>query len=342
MVSPGGGGFAYDRRVRLQRRVEPAAVQPARDDAGAARHCTCAPRTLPTGGGTPGRVADDRVAADQPEHARSSSTRSGSADTYGATAETNVVAALTRLAGDALARRQRRRHPGRGARPDAVRRLGREPVQRQRGERRREHDRRRDRCSEGRAPEPQVRRLRRRRRPDPVLPGPRSLADRERERASPRSSGRTSTTARSRAATCSPTTRTSTRGPIPASGRQLFIPDLVGGRLVETPAQIVSARSRSSRRSSGTLAGSTAFVSGYDFVSDGSQRVAQSAPQFRILGNGPTRHADRQHLVEERPVRPRRSRPAGPAAINDWNGHYDNHAGARGERRPHNLIGPPT
>ena len=62
--------------------------------------------------------------------------------------------------------------------------------------------------------------------------------------------------------------------PVPASGRQLFIPDLAGGRLVETPAQITSAVT-SFESSNGTLRNSTAFVSGYDFVSDGSQLVAQ-------------------------------------------------------------------
>ena len=60
--------------------------------------------------------------------------------------------------------------------------------------------------------------------------------------------------------------------PIPASGRQLFVPDLIGGRLVEKPTQITGAITRF-ENSSGFLRSSTAFVSGYDFVTDGSTLV---------------------------------------------------------------------
>jgi hypothetical protein len=81
--------------------------------------------------------------------------------------------------------------------------------------------------------------------------------------------------------------------PVPASGRQLFIPDLVGGRLVETAHDISTAVTQFVG-SNGTLDASTAFVSGYDFVTDGSKAVAESArPE----------HAG--HLVGERPARRR-------------------------------------
>ena len=117
--------------------------------------------------------------------------------------------------------------------------------------------------------------------------------------------------------------------PVPASGRQLFVPDLAGGRLVETPAQIAGAVT-SFENSSGTLRSSTAFVSGYDFVTDGSQQVAQRLRS--ILGGTSVQHAARHEhpvqprhlLVEERALQRGASRPLGQAAINDWNGHYDN------------------
>ena len=122
--------------------------------------------------------------------------------------------------------------------------------------------------------------------------------------------------------------------PIPASGRQLFVPDLIGGRLVEKPSQIVSAVSRF-ENFNGTLARSSAFVSGYDFVSDGSTLV-----QSRLntsLGSSPARTlindtwSKSDLLAAAFPA-------GGPAAINDWNGHYDNHQAlaANGDRS--NLI----
>jgi len=109
--------------------------------------------------------------------------------------------------------------------------------------------------------------------------------------------------------------------PIPASGRQLFVPDLIGGRLVEKPSQIISAVT-SFESSNGTLARSSAFVSGYDFVSDGSALVQSRLNTF--LGVSPARTLindtwSRSDLLAAAfPV-------GGPAAINDWNGHYDNY-----------------
>ena len=116
--------------------------------------------------------------------------------------------------------------------------------------------------------------------------------------------------------------------PVPASGRQLFIPDLAGGRLVETPAQITNAVT-SFESSNGTLRNSTAFVSGYDFVSDGSQLVAQRLQS--ILGASSVRSL----IDTTTPFVPATSwskngllnaafPTLGQAAINDWNGHYDN------------------
>ncbi len=116
--------------------------------------------------------------------------------------------------------------------------------------------------------------------------------------------------------------------PVPASGRQLFIPDLVGGRLVETPTDITNAVTNFIN-SGGTLRSATAFVSGYDFVADGSQLVANRLSS--ILGTGSVRTL----IDSTTPFSPATSwskaqlianafPTGGPAAINDWNGHYDN------------------
>ena len=219
-----------------------------------------APRSLPTNLNTLILVNEKRIG-----------------DTYGAAAETNVVAALTSLAGDAHARRQRRRAPGREH--------PRRPASTTRGTRTRATSNAANAVANAIAnevatikaarPSAQVRRLRRRRRPDPVLPHPRPVADRERERLRRPVRAATSTTARSRAATCSPTTRTSTRDPVPASGRQLFIPEPRRRPARRDGAATSRTPSRASRTLDGTLDSSTAFVSGYDFVTDGSQQRRQ-------------------------------------------------------------------
>ncbi|MDX6503869.1 MAG: large repetitive protein, partial [Gaiellaceae bacterium] len=122
--------------------------------------------------------------------------------------------------------------------------------------------------------------------------------------------------------------------PIPASGRQLFVPDLVGGRLVERPSQIVSAIGRF-ETSNGTLARSSAFVSGYDFVTDGSNLVQSRLDS--ALGSNPVRAlitdtwSKSQLLAAAFPA-------GGPAAINDWNGHYDNHQALAANGDHSNLI----
>jgi uncharacterized protein YjbI with pentapeptide repeats len=111
--------------------------------------------------------------------------------------------------------------------------------------------------------------------------------------------------------------------PVPASGRQLFIPDLTGGRLVETADDIANAVT-SFENSSATLHSSTGFVSGYDFVADGSQQVANRLTALgvnvRTLANplSPTSTWGLADLLAAAfPT-------AGQADINDWNGHYDN------------------
>ena len=116
--------------------------------------------------------------------------------------------------------------------------------------------------------------------------------------------------------------------PVPASGRQLFIPDLAGGRLVETPTQIANAVT-SFETANGTLRSSTAFVSGYDFVSDGSQLVAQrlqsilGAPAVKSLID-PTTPFVPATSWSKNGLLNAAFPTLGQAAINDWNGHYDN------------------
>ncbi len=118
--------------------------------------------------------------------------------------------------------------------------------------------------------------------------------------------------------------------PIPAGGRQLFVPDLVGGRLVETPTQITGAI-QSFEDAQGALDASSAFVSGYDFVTDGSQLVQQrleaSLPAGSVGGLIGDAWSKADLLAAAFPA-------GGPAAINDWNGHFDDHQAlaANGDR----------
>ena len=98
MVSPGRRRLRHDRRLRLQRRVEPAAVHAARHDPGASAGSTCAPTAL--SGGTAGTVpAITSLPANLNTLILVNEKRIG--DTYGDGAETTVVTSLTRLAGDA-------------------------------------------------------------------------------------------------------------------------------------------------------------------------------------------------------------------------------------------------
>ncbi len=124
--------------------------------------------------------------------------------------------------------------------------------------------------------------------------------------------------------------------PIPASGRQLFVPDLVGGRLVEKPSQIVDAVSRF-ETSNGTLRSSTAFVSGYDFITDGSQLVQSRLAS--ILGSGNVRALISDTWSKSTLLGALGAFPSGgPAAINDWNGHYDNYQALAADGDQSNLL----
>ena len=324
------------RRLRLQRRVQPAAVHAAREDAQAPPALTCPrapfPRRRP---GHRRHSADDRIAARQPEHADPRQREAHRRHIRHRAAETNVIDVAhppRRLRH--VARRQRRGHPGRrvsGAQAqynawDA------EPVQRRCGEQRREHDRERGRRREGGAAEPQVRRLRRRRRPDPVLPDPRPVADRERDRLRRHSSARTSTSARS-------PRRPADRQPVP---RHAADPGERPPALRPRPRRRASRRdaqteiidaSRGSRPRAASSPRSTAFVSGYDFVTDGSQRVQTRS---RMRSSAPaTPLADQQHLVEDRPAESARRLPGGrPRRDQRLERPLRQPPGARGERRP--------
>jgi hypothetical protein len=113
--------------------------------------------------------------------------------------------------------------------------------------------------------------------------------------------------------------------PVPAGGQQLFPPNLAGGRLVETAQDIVSAVDAFEHAPTpGALQSSTGFVSGYDFVADGSQRVADnlrsSGVNVQTLDN-PLSATSSFGLSQFLPVA---FPSSGPAKINSWNGHYDN------------------
>jgi hypothetical protein len=115
--------------------------------------------------------------------------------------------------------------------------------------------------------------------------------------------------------------------PVPASGQQLFPPNLAGGRLVETAQDISNAvTSFETAPTPGALKSSTGFVSGYDFVADGSHSVAANLttngvatrtliddpiPGISLFGTTQLFNAAFPAL--------------GPADINSWNGHYDNY-----------------
>ena len=74
--------------------------------------------------------------------------------------------------------------------------------------------------------------------------------------------------------------------PIQAGARQVFVPDLAGGRLVETPGQIIGQLTEFVS-ANGALARNSAFSAGYDFASDGT--AAASAELSGIVDAGNTR-----------------------------------------------------
>jgi CSLREA domain-containing protein len=63
--------------------------------------------------------------------------------------------------------------------------------------------------------------------------------------------------------------------PVPYLNRQLYVPELAVGRLVETPTQIIGTVNRFVSFS-GRLAPQTALTTGYDFLADGAQKVKTS------------------------------------------------------------------
>jgi CSLREA domain-containing protein len=112
--------------------------------------------------------------------------------------------------------------------------------------------------------------------------------------------------------------------PVPASGQQLFPPNLAGGRLVETAQEITNAVNAFEHAPTpGTLRSSTGFVSGYDFVADGAQQVATNlrakGVNVTTLGGPTSLFSLTQFLGAAFPT------GGSPANINSWNGHYDNY-----------------
>ena len=79
----------------------------------------------------------------------------------------------------------------------------------------------------------------------------------------------------------------STTDPIPYLQRQLFVPQLAVGRLVETPAQITGALDRF-LAFDGILAPTSARTSGYDFLKDGADGVAAAFAQIVGAQQPPT------------------------------------------------------
>ena len=116
--------------------------------------------------------------------------------------------------------------------------------------------------------------------------------------------------------------------PVPASGQQLFPPNLAGGRLVETAQDIANAVTNfENAPTPGELKSSTAFVSGYDFVADSAKQIASNLIQRGIStktliddpANPPvTPWSGSDLLAGAFPT-------GGPADINSWDGHYDNY-----------------
>jgi Tol biopolymer transport system component len=118
-----------------------------------------------------------------------------------------------------------------------------------------------------------------------------------------------------------------TTAPISFLDRQMFVPDLVVSRLVETPGQITQAVSQY-ENASGRLTPTSAYVSGYDFLADGSNAVAD-ALTHDVTG-GVTRRIDpfgvtaatawtKTQILQDLGLLP----PATPASILAPNGHYD-------------------
>ena len=108
--------------------------------------------------------------------------------------------------------------------------------------------------------------------------------------------------------------------PVQYLNRQLFVPNLAVGRLVETPGQIVAALTRY-RDFDGRLDPTTGRVAGYDFLRDGAEQVRQeldaragvnSPAEPTLIGDAWTR----QNLIDA-------LLPATPPGLASLNGHAD-------------------
>jgi hypothetical protein len=120
--------------------------------------------------------------------------------------------------------------------------------------------------------------------------------------------------------------------PVPYLNRQLYIPELAVGRLVETPAQMIGAIGRFVSFS-GRLDPQTSLTTGYDFLTDGAQRVKTS-----LDGRVGVTHSDQ--LINETWDKNQlvaKLLPAGGApSIVSLNGHADHYR----FQAPLNATGP--
>ena len=81
--------------------------------------------------------------------------------------------------------------------------------------------------------------------------------------------------------------------PIPYLDRQLHLPDLVPGRLVETPQQIADALARFvAPATAGRLNPQTALTTGYDFISDGAATIDSAFKAEFGTANSPSLISD--------------------------------------------------
>jgi Peptidase family C25 len=112
-----------------------------------------------------------------------------------------------------------------------------------------------------------------------------------------------------------------TPDPTPFLDRELFVPSLAVGRLVETPSEILDAIAQfTSPTVNGSLDPQTALVTGYDFLTDGSQDVA--ATQTAQHGA-----ANVNSIVNESWTSTQLGTALGasPPSVLSVNAHYDHH-----------------
>ena len=121
-----------------------------------------------------------------------------------------------------------------------------------------------------------------------------------------------------------------TTAPVPFLNRQLDIPNLVTGRLVETPASInAQLDSFITSATPGHLHPLTALTTGYDFLSDGASAVSAIARQRGRRHREPER--DLEHVDEGDAARPRCALPA------HHRGRSTRHRLAERARRPQSV-----